>query len=177
MFLFVRTDVEPLSVIPAIREAVRAMDPDQPIYRIQAVSDVLVRSTAPRRIAAGALSIFAAFALTLAAVGIFAVVSFAVGERTQEIGLRVALGAEGGQVRSLMIRQAMVPVALGATVGLAGAIALGRVMSGLLFGVSGTDPVTLASVALLFGAVALVASYVPALRASRLDPVQALRNE
>ena len=177
MFLLVRTEVEPLSVIPAIRETVRAMDPDQPIYRIQKLNDVLVLSTAPQRIAAGVLSVFAAFALTLAAVGIFAVVSFAVGERTREIGLRVALGAEGGQVRALMVRQALVPVALGATVGLLGAVALGRVMTGLLFGVCGTDPVTLGSVVALFGAVALAASYLPALRASRLDPVQALRNE
>jgi len=97
MFLLVRTDVEPLSVMPAIREAVRAMDPDQPIYRVQTVSDVLVRSTAPRRIAAGVLSILAAFALTLAVVGIFAVVSFAGGERTQKIGLRVPKAGKYGR--------------------------------------------------------------------------------
>ena len=137
---------------------------------------MLVLSTAPRRIAAGVLSVFAAFALILAAVGIFSVVSFAVGERTREIGLRIALGAEGGSVRSLMVRQALVPVAVGGVVGLAGAMALGRVMTGLLFGVSGTDPITLVAVAALFGLVAVVASYVPALRASRLDPVQALRS-
>ena len=177
MFLLVRTAVEPLTIIPAVREVVRAMDPDQPIYRVQTVSDVLVQSTAPRRIAAGVLSVFAAFALTLAAVGIFGVVSFAVGERTREIGLRVALGAEGGQVRSLMVRQAMAPVVLGAALGLMGAVALGRVMTGLLFGVSGTDPITLAAVVALFGCVALFASYLPAQRASRLDPVQALRNQ
>ena len=177
MLLLVRTEVEPLSIIPAVRETVRAMDQDQPIYSVRTVSDVLVLSTAPRRIAAGVLSVFAVFALILAAVGIFSVVSFAVGERTREIGLRVALGAEGRQVRSLMVRQALVPVALGAAVGLVGAVALGKVMTGLLFGISGTDPVTLVSVAALFGAVAVVASYLPALRASRLDPVQALRSE
>jgi ABC-type antimicrobial peptide transport system permease subunit len=177
MFLLVRTGVEPLGVIPAVRDVVRALDADQPIYRVRTVSDVLVLSTAPRRIAARILSVFAAFALTLAAVGIFGVVSFAVGERTREIGLRVALGAEGGQVRSLMVRQAMVPVAIGAVLGLMGAVALGRVMTGLLFGVSGTDPTTLAAVAVLFGGVALLASYLPAQRACRLNPVQALRNE
>ena len=138
---------------------------------------MLALDTAPRRIAAGVLSVFAGFALLLAAVGIFSVVSFAVGERTKEIGLRVALGAERGSVRSLMVRQALVPVALGAMLGLAGAIALGRVMTGLLFGVSGTDPITIVSVAAVFGLVAVFASYVPAFRASRLDPVQALRSE
>ena len=177
MLLLVRTEVQPLSLIPAIRETVRTMDPDQPIYSVQTVSDVLVQSTAPRRIAAGVLSVFAGFALILAAVGIFSVVAFAVGERTREIGLRVALGAEGRRVRSLMVRQALVPVVWGAALGLVGAMALGRVMTGLLFGVSGTDPVTLVAVAALFGLVAVVASYVPALRASRLDPVQALRSE
>jgi putative ABC transport system permease protein len=177
MFLLVRTAVEPLSIIPQVREVVRALDPDQPVYRIRTVGDVLALDTAPRRIAARVLSVFAGFALLLAAVGIFSVVSFAVGERTKEIGLRVALGAERGSVRSLMVRQALVPVALGAMLGLAGAIALGRVMTGLLFGVSGTDPVTIVSVAVMFGLVAVIASYVPAFRASRLDPVQALRSE
>lgn len=177
MFLLIRTEVEPMSILPAVRTAVRAIDADQPVYRIQTVSDALRRGTAPRRVAAGVLSIFAAFALTLAAVGIFAVVSFAVGERTREIGLRVALGAEGAQVRSLMVRQALAPVVLGAVIGLVSAVALGRVLSGLLFEVSGTDPLTLGAMVVLFGIVAFVASYIPALRASRLDPVVALRDE
>ncbi len=107
------------------------MDPDQPIYNIQTANDVLVQSTAPRRIAAGVLSIFAAFALVLAAVGIFSVVAFAVGERTREIGLRVALGAEGGRVRWLMVRQALGPVVVGGVVGLIGVVVVGRVMTGL----------------------------------------------
>ena len=177
MFLLVRTDVTPMSVVPAVREAVRAMDSDQPVYRIQTLDDVLVQSTATRRIAAGVLSAFAAFALALAAVGIFAVVSFAVGERTREIGLRVALGARGSQVRTLVVRQALTPVIWGSLIGLAGATALGTAMSSLLFEVRPTDPVTLVSVTALFGLIALIASYVPALRASRLDPVVALNSD
>lgn len=177
MFLLVRTEVPPMSVVPAVREAVRAMDSDQPLYRIQTLDDLLLQSTATRRIAAGVLSVFAAFALALAAVGIFAVVSFAVGERTREIGLRVALGARGSQVRALVVRQALAPVVLGGLLGLAGATALGTAMSSLLFDVSPTDPATLISVMAFFGLIALIASYVPALRASHLDPVEALRSE
>jgi putative ABC transport system permease protein len=177
MFLLVRTDVAPLSVVPAVRETVRAMDSDQPVYRIQTLDDVLVQSTATRRIAAGVLSVLAGFALTLAAVGIFAVVSFAVGERTREIGLRVALGAQAGQVRSMMVRQALAPVILGSLIGLAGATALGTAMSSLLFEMRPTDPVTLVSATALVGLIALVASYVPARRASRLDPIEALNSD
>jgi len=175
MFLLVRTSVEPYSVLPAVRETVRSMDADQPIYAIQTVAEALAGSVAPRRIAANVLSVFAAFALILAAVGIFAVVSFAVGARTREIGLRVALGAGRREVRLLMIRQALLPVAIGAVLGLGTALALSRLMSGILFEVSATDPATLVAVTLLFGLVALLASWIPAVRASRLDPVEALR--
>ncbi len=177
MFLLVRTSVDPYSVLPAVRAAVRDLDADQPIYRIQTVDEVLAAGVAPRRIAARVLAVFAGFALILAAVGIFAVVSFSVGARTREIGLRVALGAGTAQVRGMVIRQALMPVAIGAVIGLGGALALSRLMSGLLFGISGSDPLTITSVAILFGGVALVASYVPARRASRLDPVEALRIE
>ncbi|MDX1395427.1 MAG: ABC transporter permease [Gemmatimonadota bacterium] len=175
LFLLVRTSVEPYGVLPAIRDVVRSIDADQPVYAIRTVEEALAASTAPRRVAANVLTVFAGFALILAAVGIFAVVAFAVGARTREIGLRVALGAGARQVRMLVIRQALVPVVIGTLIGLGSALALSRLMSGLLFEVSGTDPLTLTAVTLVFGVVALVASYVPALRASRLDPVEALR--
>ena len=177
MFLILETEVEPYSVVPAVRAAVQSLDRDQPVYRIQTVEEALAAGTVSRRIATRVMSVFAGFALILAAVGIFSVVAFAVGERTREIGLRVALGAETRQVRYLVIRQALLPVLLGAILGLGATLALGRLMSGLLFGVSGSDPLTLTAVTGVFGLIALAASYLPSLRATRLDPVTALRSE
>ena len=177
MFLLVRTAVEPYSVVPAVRAAVQSLDRDQPVYAIRTVEETLAVGIAPRRIAARVLGVFAGFALLLASVGIFSVVAFAVGERTREIGLRVALGAVGSEVRSLVIRQALAPVLIGALVGLGVALALGRLVGGLLYEVSGTDPLTLTGVTLTLALVALVAGWIPATRASRLDPVQALRND
>ena len=177
LFLLVRTAGDPLSILPAVRAQVQAIDPDQPVYAIRTAEQLMESSTGTHRLAARVLSVFAAFALILAAVGIYAVVSFSVGERTREIGLRVALGAKGSQVRSLVVRRALVPVVFGSLVGLAGGIGVGRLMEGLLFNVSPSDPVTLVSVAGLFLAVAMIASYIPALRASRLDPVAALRDD
>ena len=177
LFLLVRTAVEPLSVLPGIREQVREMDADQPVYAIRTADELIAASTASERIAANALSIFAAFALILAAVGIFAVVSFSVAERTREIGLRVALGAESASVRWLMVRQALTPVIWGGVVGLVGAVGVGMALEDLLFQVRGTDPLTLSSVTFTFLGVALLASYLPARRASRLDPVNALRED
>jgi len=175
LFLLVRTGLEPEGVLPAIRAEIRAMDPDQPVYAIRTAAEALAQQTAPRRIAANVLIVFAGFALILAGVGIFAVVSFSVADRTREIGVRVALGAAGGEVRWLMVRQALVPVAVGSVFGLAGAVAVGRAIEGFLFGVSGTDAVTLGGVVALLMGSAVLASWLPARRASRLDPVQALR--
>ena len=177
LFLLVRTAGDPLGILPGVRAQVQAIDPDQPVYAIRTAQQMLAGSTATHRLAARVLSVFAAFALILAAVGIYAVVSFTVGERTREIGLRVALGADGSQVRNLMVRQALVPVVIGGLFGLAGAIGVGRLMEGLLFEVGAADPATITTVASLLMAVAILASYVPALRASRLDPVTALRDD
>jgi putative ABC transport system permease protein len=177
LFVLVRSTGDPTAALPAIRAEIRDMDPDQPIYAIRMADEALADATAPRRIAADALTAFAMFALLLAAVGIFSVVSFTVADRTREIGLRVALGAGADQVRWLMVRQALVPVVVGALVGLVGAVALGRAVQGLLFEVSGTDVGTLAAVLSILVTAALAASYLPARRASRLDPVTALRPE
>jgi len=177
LFLLVRTEVEPRSLLPAVRAAVAEMDPDQPIYAIQTVDEAFASSMSSRRATTLFLTVFAVFALILAAVGIYAVVSFTVSERTQEIGLRVALGADGGRVRRLVVRQALLPVLIGAGVGLGLTVPLGAGLQRLLFQISGTDPLTLGTVAALLVGVAAVASFVPAWRASRLDPVEALRLE
>ncbi len=177
LFLVARTETDPYDVYPLIREQVRAMDPQQPVYAVRTLEASYTDAARERRIATTALSIFAAFALLLAAVGIYAVVAYGVAQRTREIGVRIALGAGKGKVRLLVVRQALVPVAIGGVIGLVGALALGRVLSGLLFEVSPTDPVTVGIVLATFGAIGVTASYVPALRASELDPVRALSSE
>ncbi|MGD2121980.1 MAG: ABC transporter permease [Gemmatimonadota bacterium] len=176
-FLVVRTETEPHSIMPAIRETVAAMDPDQPIYGVRTLEEAYAASVADKRIASIALTIFAGFALLLSSLGIYSVVAFGVAERTREIGVRMALGAEAGGVRGLVVRQALLPVVLGIAVGLGLAFGLQGFLQSLLFQISGTDPLTLGAVTLLLLAVAGLASYLPARRASRMDPVEALRKE
>jgi ABC-type antimicrobial peptide transport system permease subunit len=177
LYLLARTDVEPRAVLPAIRQVVRELDPDQPIYAIQTVDEAFATAAASRRATTLFLTIFALFALVLAAVGIYAVVSYTVSERTREIGLRLALGADAGRVRRLVVRQALAPVLIGAAVGLGLAVPLGRGLKGMLFEVAAVDPLTMGSVALLLVGVAAAASFAPAWRASRLDPSETLRVE
>lgn len=177
LFLLLRTEVEPRSLLPAVRQAVTEMDPDQPIYAIQTVQEAFASSVSTRRATTLFLTVFAVFALILAAVGIYAVVSFTVSERTQEIGLRIALGADAGRVRRLVVRQALVPVVAGAVVGIGLSVPLGGALQRMLYQISGSDPFTLGAVALLLVGVATTASLLPAWRASRLDPVEALRRE
>jgi ABC-type antimicrobial peptide transport system permease subunit len=177
LFLLVRTRVEPHSVLSAVQEHVRALDPDQPVYAIRTIDETFATVAAPRRLAAFVLAGFALFALALAGVGIYGVVSYAVTQRTREIGLRIALGANRAEVRGMVVRQALLPVFAGAVVGLAGALALGRLLTSLLFDVRPTDPWTLGSVALLLLGIAWLASWLPARRAARLSPIAALRTE
>jgi putative ABC transport system permease protein len=162
-------------MLPAVRAEVAAMDPEQPIYAIATVQEVFANANATRRLATLLIAAFAAFALLLAVAGVYSVVSYGVNQRTQEIGLRMTLGASRDSVRRLIVGQALVPVAGGAAVGLAGAVALGRVMSGLLFEVGAADPLTLGGVVLTLIVAAGCASYLPARRASSLDPATALR--
>jgi len=175
LFLVARTTVEPMSVLPAVRQVVAEMDPDQPVYAIRTVDDALAQAASTRRVTTLLLTLFGAFALVLAAVGVYSVISFTVSERTQEIGVRVALGADGGRVQSLVVRQALPPVLIGAAVGLATSIPVGRALSGQLFGIGAMDPLTYGCVSALLLVVAVSASWIPAWRASRLDPVEALR--
>ena len=176
-FLVVRTENDPRSILPTIRATVEAMDSDQPIYRVRTFEEAYAASVADKRIAAMALTLFAGFALLLASLGIYSVVAFGVAERTREIGVRMALGAEVGGVRRLVVRQALLPVGLGVVVGLGLAFGLQGFLRSLLFEISGTDPLTFGAVTLMLLAVAAAASYLPARRASRMDPVVALREE
>jgi putative ABC transport system permease protein len=177
LYLTLRTEVEAQSVLPAVRRTVAEMDPDQPIYAIQTVEEAFASASSSRRIVTLLLTLFGVFALVLAAVGIYSVVSFTVGERTQEIGLRVALGADAGRVRGLVVRQALLPVLIGAVVGTGLAIPLGIALKDMLFEVGRADPVTIATVAMVLVGTAMAASWMPAWRASRMDPVEALREE
>jgi putative ABC transport system permease protein len=175
LFLVVRAEGDPSALLPAVREVVREMDPDQPIYAIQTVAEAFHASASTRRATTLLLTLFGGFALLLAAVGIYAVVSFTVSQRTREIGLRVALGADAARVRRLVVRQTLAPVLLGALAGLGLTIPLGAGLREMLFEVSSSDPATLAAGAALLVAVAVAASVVPARRAGRLEPVEALR--
>lgn len=174
-FLIVRTDSDPRNILPEVRGTVASMDPDQPIYSVRTIEEAYFASVADRRIATLSLTLFAAFALLLASVGIYSVVAFGVAERTREVGVRMALGAEAAQVRRLVVREALVPVVLGAAAGIVMAFGLHGSLQSLLFEVTGTDPVTIGSVTLILLGVAFLASYLPARRASQLDPVAALR--
>lgn len=175
LFLLVRTQVPPRSVLPAIRQAVAAIDPVQPVYMIRTLEEGMAEVQATRRLSLASLATFSLFALILAAVGIYGVAAFAVTQRTREIGLRMALGARAGQVRRLVLRQSLLPVGLGLLGGVSGGLALGRAMSGLLYGVGGSDPLSLAAAGGFMLLTTLVATDLPARRASRLDPVRALR--
>ncbi len=172
-----RTAVEPASVLDDVRAQVAAIDPDQPVYAVRTLEEAFADQFASDRFALMMLSAFAALALALAAVGIYGVVSYAVSDRTREIGVRIALGAGRREVVGMMVRQALFPVLVGIVIGLGLSVGLGAAMSSLLFEADGTDPLTLVLVMVPLGAVALAASYVPARRASGIDPVDALRIE
>jgi len=171
--LVIKTDVEPSSLAAAVRDAVWGVDKEQPVSDVRTMEEVLSESIARQRFSTMLLGVFAA--LALAAVGIYGVMSYAVAQRTHEIGIRMALGAPAGSVLRLVVGQGLKLVSAGVLLGLLCSLLLTRLMSSLLFGVSPTDPLTLTTISLVLVAVALLASYIPARRAAKVDPLIALR--
>jgi putative ABC transport system permease protein len=168
---------DPLSLAASIRNQLSAIEPNEPVNQIVTMDESLSDSVAGRRFQMFLLGVFAAVALIIATVGIYGVISYAVSLRTHEIGIRMALGAQASDVLRMVIWRGMSLALMGVTVGLAAALALTRVMKNLLFEVSATDPATFALIALLLVGVALIASYIPARRATKVDPLLAIRHE
>ena len=177
MTLAVRTAGESGTVVSAVSRAIREQDPDLAVADVQTMDEVIDKSVAQRRLTMLILGIFAAAALVLAAVGIYGVISYSVTQRTQEIGIRLALGAQRSDVLRMVMRQSAVLALVGIAIGAAGAFALTRLMSDLLFQVKPFDPLTFAAVSGLLAGIAMLASFVPGRRATRVDPVVALRAE
>ena len=177
MNLVVRTASDPLNFSAAIRREVMALDNNQPIYNINTMEQTLDQSLAAPRLATTLLALFAVVALILAAVGIYGVMAYSVTQRSHEIGIRMALGAQGRDVLKLVVGQGMLLASIGVIVGMVGAFFLTRVMSSMLFGVSATDPLVFILIPSLLFAVALIANLIPARRATKVDPMIALRYE
>ena len=175
--LAVRTRGAPLAMVEQVRDAIRSVDPAIPIYSIRTMEQVLADTVAQPRFSSAMLVVFSVVALLLAAIGIYGVIAFVVNQRTREIGIRMALGARPADALTMVVRQGMTLVFAGVLVGLALALALGRSLESLLFGVRPADPLTLAAVSTFLLLVALAACAVPALRASRVDPIRALKDE
>jgi putative ABC transport system permease protein len=177
MTVILKAAGDPNQLIAAVRQQVRSIDPDQPIYSIRTMDDIRAESVAPERLNLTLLSIFAGIALILAIVGIYGVMSYSVTQRTHEIGIRMAIGAQPRDVFRMVLRQGMMLALIGVGFGLIGAFGLTRLMATMLFGVEPTDPATFAAIAALLTVVALVACYVPGRRATKVDPVVSLRYE
>jgi putative ABC transport system permease protein len=177
VLLVVRTAVPPMSVMPAVRDALRSLDKDQPLNDIQTMSDMVAETYGALRFPMTLLWIFSALALALSAVGIFGVMSYTVSRRTKEMAIRMALGASRREMLSAVLREGLGVTLIGVASGLTGALLSSRVMQGYVYGITATDPLTFAAASLLLTAVALLASYIPARRAARVDPMVALRYE
>ena len=173
--LVMRTAMAPEALAASLRGAVRAVDPTLPTADVRIMQDLVDKAVSPRRFIMWLLTAFAVQALVLACLGIYGVVSYSVTERTREIGIRMALGASRGDVQRRVLRETLTLAAAGAVLGLIGAFAAARIITSLLFGLSSTDPATFAGMIAVLSAVALIAGYIPARRASRIDAMTALR--
>jgi len=177
IFVVVRSSGDTSALSQAIRSKLARIDATLPLYAVQTYSEVIQQETEVKRFTASLLAAFAGIALLLAAIGIYGVLSYAVEQRTHEIGIRMALGASGVSVLRMIILQAMRTVAFGLVAGIIAALALTRYMSAILYGVRSWDPVVFAGITGLLAGVALLASYIPARRATRVDPMVAVRYE
>ena len=173
--LIVRTSVDPLSLATPVRNAIWSVDKDQPVANIDSMENIVAGAVARQRFSMLLLAIFAGLAFVLAAVGIYGVMSYSVAQQTREIGIRIALGAQRRDVLRMTVKQGLKLVGVGLLIGLPSAFILTRVMSSLLFGISATDPITFVIISLVLLMVAMLASYIPALRATTVDPMVALR--
>jgi len=176
-YFIVRSASDPLRIAAAVTEVVHKFDANLPVTHVMTLDQLVSDSVSPRRFSSALVAIFAGLALLLAAIGIYGVMSYTVSRRTQEIGVRMALGAQLGSVRRMILGQTLRLTLLGVGIGLAGAFVVARFLTSLLFGVGVYDPVTFLGVAALLIVVALAASYIPARRAMRVDPIVALRYE
>jgi putative ABC transport system permease protein len=177
MTILVRTSGDPLSVVSAIHAELQQLDREQPMASVATMEQLLADSLSRSRFTMLLLGIFAAFALVLAAVGIYGLIAYSVTQRTQELGIRIALGAQRRDVLRLVLGQGTRLTLFGLVLGIAAAIGITRLMASLLFDISATDPLTFAGVAALLAFVALLACFIPARRATRVDPIVALRYE
>jgi putative ABC transport system permease protein len=177
MVLAVRATTDAATLTNTLRNAVLEIDKDQPVSNVQMMTEVVAASVAPQKFATWLFGLFALAALLLAAIGIYGVMAYSVTQRTHEIGVRMALGAQSRDVLKMIVAQGMRLALIGVALGLVGAFAITRVMSSLLYGVTATDPLTFAVVTILLAGVALLACYIPARRATKVDPMIALRYE
>jgi ABC-type antimicrobial peptide transport system permease subunit len=177
MSLVVRTRSIPASLVTAVTSAIHEIDRQTPITDVATMDDLLTNSISQRRFNMLLLAAFATLAVLLAAVGIYSVLAYAVRRRVREIGIRMALGAQISDVLRLIVIEGMTLTVIGMAIGLAGALALGSVLSSLIYGLRATDPLTFVTVSALLATVALLASLIPAYRATRVEPIKALREE
>jgi ABC-type antimicrobial peptide transport system permease subunit len=177
MSLVVRTAGDPPALVAAVKAAIYAIDPDQPVYRIRTMDQALSELTSPQRLTLMLLTLFAVAALCLASIGIYSLVAYTAVQRTREVGIRIALGAKPAQIVRLIVGQGLGPTAIGIGLGVVLSVAATSALASILYGVNVHDPVVFVATALTLGFVAAIASYAPARRAAAIDPVISLRND
>jgi ABC-type antimicrobial peptide transport system permease subunit len=177
LVIFLRGQLDPRAIAVQMREQIQSVDPDLPVYHAQTLNDVFSTSLSVRRFSMEMVAFFAGTALLLAGLGIYGTISYVVSEQKREIAIRLALGAQRGNILKMVLRRGFGLTAAGAGLGVAGALIVSHLMAGLLYGVSPNDLSTFAGVTLVLATVALAASYIPALRAMRVDPITTLHSE